>query len=71
MRCQKIEKKNDYIAPLYGKHIFTNLCTIVIVPHDPKVAQPTYNGNDFRFLDHYVHPMCYVMDVMTNLRQYY
>ena len=24
-----------------------------------------------RLLDHCVHPMCYVMDVMTNLRQYY
>ena len=26
---------------------------------------------ELRLLDHCVHPMCYVMDVITNLRQYY
>ena len=40
------------------------------VAHDPSVAQSTYNANELRFLYHYLHPMCYVMDVMTNLRQY-
>ena len=29
------------------------------------------NVIELRLLDHCVHPMCYVMDVMTNLRQYY
>ena len=29
------------------------------------------NGIELRLLDHCVHPMCYVMDVMTNLRLYY
>ena len=30
------------------------------------------NGIELRLLDHCVHhPMCYVLDVMTNLRQYY
>ena len=29
------------------------------------------NGIELRLLDHCVHPMCYVMDIMTNLRQYY
>ena len=29
------------------------------------------NVIELRLLDHCMHPMCYVMDVMTNLRQYY
>ena len=29
------------------------------------------NVIELRLLNHCVHPMCYVMDVMTNLRQYY
>ena len=29
------------------------------------------NVIELRLLDHFLHPMCYVMDVMTNLRQYY
>ena len=29
------------------------------------------NVIELRLLDHCVHPMCYVMDVITNLRQYY
>ena len=29
------------------------------------------NGIELPLLDHCGHPMCYVMDVMTNLRQYY
>ena len=29
------------------------------------------NVIELPLLDHCVHPMCYVMDVMTNLRQYY
>ena len=29
------------------------------------------NVIELRLLDHCVHPMCYVMDIMTNLRQYY
>ena len=29
------------------------------------------NVIELRLLDHCVHPMCYIMDVMTNLRQYY
>ena len=29
------------------------------------------NVIELRLLDHCVHPMCYVLDVMTHLRQYY
>ena len=40
------------------------------IPHDPLVAQSTYNVNELRFLDHYEQPRCYVMYVMTNLRHH-
>ena len=36
-----------------------------------KVRMTTYNVDELRFLDHYVHPRCYVMDVMANLWKYY
>ena len=44
---------------------------IVNVPHDPYVAQSTYNVIELRFLDDYEQPRCYVMYVMTNLRNHY
>ena len=34
-------------------------------------CKSTSNVIELRLLDHCVHHMCYVMDVMTNLRQYY
>ena len=37
---------------------------IVEVAQDPYVAQSTYNVNEFRFLDDYEQPMCYVMYVI-------
>ncbi len=48
------------------------MCELIVnVPHDPLVAQSTYNVNELHFLDHYEQPMCYVMDVMSNLRHHY
>ena len=41
------------------------------VQHEPYIVKSMSNVIELRLLDHCVHPMCYVMDVMTNLRQYY
>ena len=38
---------------------------------NPYIVKSMSNVIELRLLDHCVHPMCYVMDVMTNLRQYY
>ena len=41
------------------------------VQHEPYIVKSMSNVIELRLLDNCVHPMCYVMDVMTNLRQYY
>ena len=41
------------------------------VQHEPYIVKAMSNVTELHLLDHCVHPMCYVMDVMTNLRQYY
>ncbi len=51
--------------------IFTKICMIRNVQHEPQIVKSMSNVIELHLLDHCVHPMCYVMDVMTNLRQYY
>ena len=70
MRSKKIAKIITYSYSMESIDIFTKVQMIVNVPHDPHVAQTTYNVNELRFLDHCVLPRCYVMDDMTNMRHH-
>ncbi len=70
MRSKKFVNTITYSYSMESIDIFTNVWMIVNVPHDPLVAQSTYNVNELRFLDYYEQPR-YVMYVMTNLRHHY
>ena len=63
MRSKKFVKR--YIPTVWKAYSHLHQCVndhlVVNVPHDPLVAQSTYNVNELRLLDHYEQPRCYVI----------